>query len=121
MLIHENNLLTSRLGDERLGEGPQGADSLGVEDVGFHGVATIIEVHGGEDFVEVTVGYLSHVHITEVEDVDVFLCVEGDVFEAQHDQHEKVDGIIVLVDGQGVVKAVSPDDDYGLHGPVVAI
>lgn len=84
LLVDENNFLACCLRDECFSERPQRANALRIEDVGLHGVAAVVQVHGREDFVQVSVRDLGHLHVAKVKNIDVLLGVVGDILIAQH-------------------------------------
>lgn len=109
------------LGHKSLGKSPQRSNALGIEYKSLLSIATVVQIHSRKHLVEVAIWNFGHVHVTEIENIDILFGMVRDSPEPQHHQHEIVYRIIILVNCQAVVEPISPDYHNGLHIAIVPV
>ena len=100
---------------------PQRPDALRIEDESSLRIATIVQVHGRKNFIQVHVRNLRHVHIAEIKNIDILLSMIGNSAISQHNKHEKIDRVIIVINTQTIVEFVSLDEDERLHIAIMAV
>lgn len=108
-------------GYKSLGKCPQRPYPFTIKNKSFLSITRIVQIHRRKNLKQIHIRNFRHVHITQIKNINILLRMMWHSPIPQHNQHQIIHWIIILIDTKIVIEFICLNYDNRFHITIVAV